>query len=110
MIDRTLDDALLDIDESLMCQQTRARIVKVQGNEIIVNVGKRQGVKLGDEFSLLHLNSFTSDQGKMYSGYNVSSHSVKVSEVFQDSAVAVATNQNLLSNIQINDLAVKREP
>ncbi|REL32140.1 flagella assembly protein FlgT [Thalassotalea euphylliae] len=110
MLDRTLDDALLDIDESLMCQQTRARIVRVEGNEVIVNVGKRQGVKLGDKFSLLHLNSFTSDQGKMYTGYNVSNHMVTVSEVFQDSAVAKTTNQNLLGNIQINDLAVKQDP
>ncbi|NMP33011.1 hypothetical protein HII17_15745 [Thalassotalea sp. M1531] len=107
MLDRTLENAIIDFDESMMCQQTRSRIIKVSGNEVIVNVGKQQGVKLGDEFSLLHLNNFKTDTGKLYSGYNVSPYKVTVTEVFQNSAVATTADKGLLGNIQQDDLAVK---
>ncbi|WP_448213740.1 flagellar assembly protein T N-terminal domain-containing protein [Colwellia sp. MEBiC06753] len=107
MIDSTLEKAIIDIDDNMMCKQTRAKIVKVDGNEIVVNVGKRQGVQIGDEFSLLHMNNFTTDDGKTYSGFNLSSYQVSVTEVFQDSAVAKSTDAGLLGNIQISDLAVK---
>jgi len=107
MLDRTLENAILDFDESMMCEQTRARIVKVAGNEIIVGVGKKQGVKIGDEFTLLHSNTFKSDNGKTYAGFNLSPYKVKVSEVFLDSAVAITPDKGLLGNIQINDLAIK---
>jgi len=109
MISRTLDDAIIDIDESMMCQQTRAKIVKVDGNEVMVNVGKQQGVKLGDEFTLLHLNTYKNDFGKTYAGFNVSPYKVKITEVFQHSAVATTPDKGLLGNIQLNDLAVKSE-
>jgi hypothetical protein len=103
----TLDKMVSDIDENMMCQPTQGRIVQVQGNSLTFNLGKRHGVKVGDEFSLLHLNNFISDDKRSYSGFNISPYKVIVTSVSQDSARATTTEPHILDNIQINDLAVR---
>jgi hypothetical protein len=106
-ISLTLDNMVSDIDENMMCQPTQGRIIQVTGNSLIFNLGKRHGVKIGDEFSLLHLDSFISDDKRTYPGFNISPYKVIVNSVSQDSAHATTTEQHILDNIQINDLAVR---
>lgn len=106
-ISQTLDTMVSDIDENMMCQPTQGRIVQVNGNTLIFNLGKRHGVKIGDEFSLLHFNNFISDDKRSYSGFNISPYKVIVNSVSQDSAHATTTQQHILDNIQIDDLAVR---
>ena len=62
---------------------------------------------LGDEFSLLHLSNTITDSGKTYAGYNVSPYTVKVTQVSEQSSKAIATDEHLLGNIQLADLAVR---
>jgi hypothetical protein len=106
-IEKVLNDVIIDIDESMMCQPTRGKIVQIAGNSLTINLGKRHGVKLGDEFSLLHLNNIITDSGKTYAGFNVSPYKVKVTQVSEQSAHAVANDEHLLGNIQLSDLAVR---
>lgn len=106
-IEHTLNDMILDLDSTMMCQPTRGRIIQVNGNFITVNLGKEHGVKVGDEFSLLHLNNFKSDSGKTYSGFNINPNKVKVTSVYQQSAIATTVEGNLLDNIQLNDVVVR---
>lgn len=108
MLNRVIENTTIDMDESMMCEQTRAKIVKVSGNEIVINVGKNQGVKLNDDFSLLHTNHFKSEQGKVYSGFNISPYKVKVTKLYKNTAIATTPDKSLLGNIQVNDLAVKQ--
>tara|TARA_R110000737_G_scaffold47429_1_gene67423 strand:+ start:5248 stop:6411 length:1164 start_codon:yes stop_codon:yes gene_type:complete len=103
----TLDNMVSDIDENMMCQPTQGRIVQVQGNSLTFNLGKRHGVKIGDEFSLLHLNNFISDDKRSYAGFNISPYKVIVTSVSQESADATTAEQHILDNIQVNDLAVR---
>ncbi|MDO7085086.1 flagellar assembly protein T N-terminal domain-containing protein [Pseudocolwellia sp. AS88] len=107
MINNTLETMISDIDENMMCEPTRGRIVKVDGDTILFNLGENQGVKVGDEFSLLHANNFINDSGKTYSGFNISPYKVKVISTSKESARAITQNKNLLGNIQINDIAVR---
>jgi len=107
MLDRTIESAIIDIDESVMCEQTRAKILEVNGTQVMINLGKQHGVQVGDEFSLLHVNTFKSNIGKTYPNFNVSPFKVKVTVVHQANAIAEASDDRLFSNIQINDLAIK---
>lgn len=107
MIDNTLNTLVKDTDENIMCEPTQAKIVQVSGNKITFNLGKRHGVKVGDEFTLLHKSNFTSEFGITYSGFVVSSYKVKVTSTSMQSAVATTSDSGLLGNIQINDLAVR---
>ena len=107
MITELLAKATMDIDNSIMCLPTRGKILQVKGNEILINLGSRQGVKIGDEFSLLHVNNFVNSQGQTYAGFNVSNYKVKVIQTSQQTAKAITLNHNLLGNIQMNDIVVR---
>jgi len=106
-INQTLSEVITDIDDNMMCQPTRGKIVKVSGNEIVINLGSKHGVKIGDEFSLLHVKNFNSFAGKKYAGFNVSPFTVKITQVSRDSAKAVTPDNQVLDNIQLQDLAVR---
>ncbi len=107
MIDSLIDNIVNDIDENIMCEPSEGKIVQVKGNQVTINLGRHQGVKIGDEFTLLHSSNFTSDIGRSYAGYNISPYKVKVTKVTKQSATAITLDNNLLGNIQINDLAVR---
>ena len=107
MINLLLDNMINDIDDNIMCEPSEGKIIQVKGNQVTINLGRHHGVKIGDEFSLLHSNNFTSAQGRSYSGYNISPYKVKVTKLTKQSATAITLDNNLLGNIQINDLAVR---
>lgn len=107
-IEQTLNDMSTDMDEAMMCQTTKAKIVQVSTNQVKINIGKRNGVQVGDEFSLLHLNNFIANDGKTYAGFNVSDQNIKVTQVSEYSASAISKSGEVLNNIQLNDLAVKQ--
>lgn len=107
MINSMLDTIVSDIDDNVMCEPSEGRILQVKGNQITINLGSHHGVKIGDEFSLLHSSNFTSDLGRSYAGYNISSYKVKVTQITRQTAIATTPDNDLLGNIQINDLAVR---
>lgn len=107
MIDNVLSQIITDIDDNMMCQPTRGKIVQLSGNTIKINLGARHGVKVGDEFSLLHSSNFTTNLGKIYAGYNVSNFKVKITQLTRDSATAVTPDETIIDSIQVNDLAVR---
>ncbi len=106
-INRLLEQAVMDLDESLMCQPSQAKIIHAGETELLLNIGKKHGVKQGDEFSLLHQENFIANNGQQYSGFNVSPYKVKVTKVTQDTATVTTLDDEILGNIQHNDLAVR---
>jgi len=109
MIDNIIEQAIKDIDENIMCEPSRGKIIQVNGNQVTINLGRDHGLKIGDEFSLLHLSHFTSNSGKSYAGFNVSPYKVKVTNLTRQTAVAMTPDGRLFGNIQIDDLAVRYE-
>lgn len=107
MISELLDNMVNDIDENIMCEPSEGKILQVKGNQVVINLGQHHGVKIGDEFSLLHMSNFKNDNGKHYAGYNISPFKVKVTKVTKQSSTAVTLDNGLLGNIQINDLAAR---
>jgi hypothetical protein len=107
MLTYTLDQAVDDLDENIMCEPTSGKIVRVSGNQITLNLGRNNGVKVGDEFTLLHSSNFTANNGHSYAGLNISPYKVKITQVSRQSATATTTDSRLLGNIQVNDLAVR---
>lgn len=107
MLSKTLQEASKDIDEYIMCQPSQATIVRATGNQITINLGKQHGVKLGDEFTVLHTDNFIADNGNRYASLKASQHKVRIVQVNSHSAQAITKNDELLGNIQIGDLAVR---
>lgn len=107
MITKLLEKSTKDIDENVMCEPSKGKILQVNGNQIVINLGRNHGVKIGDEFTLLHSTDFSSNSGKNYSGFNVSPYKVKIIQLTKTTAIAKTPDNNLLGNIQINDFAVR---
>jgi hypothetical protein len=107
MISGLLDKIVNDIDEKIMCEPSEGKILQIKGNQVLINLGRHHGVKMGDEFSLLHISNFKNDNGKHYASYNISPYKVKVTKVTKQSSTAITLDNSLLGNIQINDLAVR---
>jgi hypothetical protein len=107
MITKQLEKATKNIDENVMCEPSKGKILQIDGNQIVINLGRNHGVKIGDEFTLLHSTYFTSNTGKNYSGFNVSPYKVKITQLTKTTAIARTENNSLLGNIQINDFAVR---
>lgn len=109
MIEDILDKVVKDIDENIMCQPSRGKIIQVKGNQITINLGRDHGLKIGDEFSLLHLTQFTNNSGKTYAGFNVSPFKVRVNKLSRQTATASTADGQIFGNIQVDDLAVRFE-
>ncbi len=107
MVENILDKVIKDIDENIMCEPSRGKIIQVEGNQVTINIGRDHGLKIGDEFSLLHLTNFTSNSGKPYAGYNLSPYKVKVTKLSRETATATTPDGRLFGNIQVDDLAVR---
>jgi hypothetical protein len=107
MISALLDNIVNDIDANIMCEPSEGKILQVKGNQIVINLGRHHGVKIGDEFSLLHMSNFKSNNGNYYTSYNISPFKVKVTKVTKQSSTAITLDNGLLGNIQIHDLAVR---
>ena len=108
MVNELVEKAVADIDKNIMCEQSEGKILDVAGNQVVINLGRHHGVKIGDEFSLLHLDNFIADNGKQYIRYNVSPYTVKVTKLTRKSANAITIDNSLLGNIQQNDLAIRK--
>lgn len=106
MTKHIIEQVTTDIDQELMCEPTRAKILSVNGDSVTFNMGSEHGVKVGDEFSLMHIANSETNDGKMQKHFRVSPYKVKVIQLTRTSAVA-STQNELIGNIQINDIAVK---
>ena len=109
MLDGIIDNVIRDIDENIMCEPSRGKIIRVEGNQVTLNLGRDHGLKIGDEFNLLHSTTFTTNSGKPYSGFNVSPFKVKITSLSRQTAIAITPDGRLFGNIQINDIAVRYE-
>ncbi|TYK65566.1 flagellar assembly protein T N-terminal domain-containing protein [Colwellia echini] len=109
MVSGILGKVIKDIDENIMCEPSKGKILKVAGNEVIIDLGRDNGLKIGDEFSLLHLTHFTANTGKAYTGFSVSPYKVKVIKLSGDTATAITPDGQLFGNIQVEDIAIRYE-
>jgi hypothetical protein len=107
MIGNLLSKVTADIDENVMCEPSKGKILQVSGNQITFNLGRNHGVKIGDEFTLLHSTQFTGNTGNKYNGFNVSPYKVKVTQLTRTTAIAQTSDNTLFGNIQIDDLVVR---
>lgn len=107
MLDGLITNIAKDIDENIMCEPSQGVVLKVNGNQVTINLGRSHGLKVGDEFTILHLTHFTNNLGKSYTGYNVSPTKVKVNKLTRETAIAVSSDGQLFDNVQVDDLVVR---
>ncbi|WP_028771676.1 flagellar assembly protein FlgT [Shewanella waksmanii] len=107
-IENILVQASEDIDKILNCRPLLGQIVAKQHDRIIINLGRRHGIKVGDEFQLVLQQNMPDRLDKMRAIAGQSRTSISIDQVTEESATALLQGQNASLNIQINDLAIKQ--
>jgi len=102
----TLDQANIDIAQSLQCLMPRARIIAVDGNKIQINLGRKNGLKRGTLMDLSYSSNFKDQFGIERSSFTISKQEMKVIQVHETSAVLSSVDDFPLTNIQIDDIAI----
>jgi hypothetical protein len=105
MVDRLLSSVVNDLDGATLCEPSKAKVVKVDQKEIVIDLGRAHGVKIGDEFTLVYSKNYYHANGEHFSDYHISDYKVKVIKLTQNTATVMS--HQLTGNIQINDLAIR---
>ncbi|ABV37700.1 conserved hypothetical protein [Shewanella sediminis HAW-EB3] len=106
-IDKVLAQAIEDIDTSLSCRPILGQVVAKQHDRLIINLGRRHGIHVGDSFQLILQQNFPDRFDKMRAVAGKSRATVEIDQVTEDTATAVLVGQKASFNVQINDIAIK---
>jgi len=106
-IDKVLAQAIEDIDTSLSCRPILGQIVARQHDRLIINLGRRHGIQVGDSFQLILQQNFSDRFDKMRAVAGKSRATIKIDQVTEDTATGVLIDQEATFNVQINDIAIK---
>ncbi len=105
-ISAQLNRAVQDLQLKLQCTNPIARIMRIDGDNYHINLGKRNGIKTGDHFYIEQRADFTDGFGRDRTIRNPTTGMMEVKRVYEDNAVMMPLNRYAPGNIQINDLAV----
>ena len=101
-----LQEAVQDLVAQLSCAPVTARVVSQNERGPYINLGRRNGVRLGDQFRIQHDADFIDPYGKARMLRNPADGLFEVVQVFEDGAIISSQNKYSPFNIQIGDLAV----
>lgn len=107
-IKRNIQDAVQQLDEVISCLPAYGRVLNVQNQQLRINIGESSGVKQGDILTLLQLQQFNDPKGQLHFQYQIHPVKVKVTQIFNDSAVAESADGTMLANIQPNDFVARQ--
>ncbi|WP_076410867.1 flagellar assembly protein FlgT [Shewanella sp. UCD-KL12] len=106
-IDKIIVNAIEDIDSTLNCRPILGQVVAKQHDRVILNLGRRHGIKVGDDFQLILQQNMPDRFDKMRAVAGKSKANIIIDQVTEKTATAVLVDKNASYNVQINDLAIK---
>lgn len=99
--------AVEDVSTAIQCIAPTAHIIKVEGDDVIINIGKTSGVAIGQEYNVSHISSIRDREGNLHSNIEGKSKVYTVSEVYPNAAKLRPKNINDgVINIQLDDIVV----
>ena len=99
--------ATRDLDSTLNCRPLLGQVVSRQADRIILNLGRKHGIRVGDKFQVVLQQNLPDRLNEMRAVATKSRATVKIEQVSEESATAVLVDQNAAYNVQINDIALK---
>ncbi|MCG9729236.1 flagellar assembly protein FlgT [Shewanella sp. Isolate13] len=106
-IDLVLAEVSHDIDNTLNCRPLLGQVVSRQVDRIIINLGRRHGIRVGDTLQLVLQQNIPDRLDNMRAVAGKSKATITIDQVTEESATAVLDGIAASLNIQINDLAIK---
>jgi hypothetical protein len=100
-----LSDARNDIMANMTCQDLQSKIVSVQdGEKVQLNIGRAQGVSIGQEYRISYRSDVLDDNANLLTNFVISPYRVKITKVYENSAIAESLDADFMSNVQANDI------
>ncbi|GAA0299767.1 flagellar assembly protein FlgT [Psychrosphaera haliotis] len=104
-IERNLTDMRDDILGQLSCQQLQSKILAIQeGKQIQLNIGRGQGVFIGQEYRVSYRADIIDNSGNLLTNFVISPYRVRITKVYENSAIAESLDKDFMSNVQVNDV------
>lgn len=101
----TISSAVIDINDVLSCQQSLPQIIDKTSGQLVINIGQKHGVKIGDEFEMADRRLLPGTNGKSYSSFTVEeSRPLRVIEVNSHSALLTSDSASVLNDGEIHNL------
>ncbi|MGX9461041.1 flagellar assembly protein FlgT [Shewanella sp. A14] len=102
-----LQQSVMSLDQQLNCRPLLGQIVARQGDRIIINLGRKNGVKMGDKFQIVLQKNIPDRFNAMRAIATKSRANVVIEQVTEDSSTAIFDGIDSADNIQVNDIAIK---
>lgn len=101
-----------DLNTAISCLKTTGKILMVDSDRLVVNLGQSHGLEVGQVLSLLHRSDLTSANGIQFAHHIQTIEQVVIEQVNAQNAIARNISTRPLSNIQINDIVqvIVKEP
>lgn len=106
-IDLVLAKVSHDIDSALNCRPLLGQVVSRQADRIIINLGRRHGIQVGDKLQLVLQQNMPDRLDNMRAVAGKSKATITIDQVTEESATAILDGIAASLNIQINDLTIK---
>jgi len=107
-IKQILQQVAQELDETVSCIPAYGRIIQAQNETISVDIGKMDGVKMGDRLQIFQMQQYFDSMGKPVYQYKIHPIEVEVFQVFARNAQLRPIGNQPLANIQANDYVVRR--
>ncbi|MDD8058655.1 flagellar assembly protein FlgT [Shewanella metallivivens] len=106
-ISEIFQTSVLNLDQQLNCRPLLGQIVARQGDRIIINLGRKNGVKMGDKFQVVLQKNIPDRLNTMRPIATKSRANIVIDQVSEDSATSIFDGIDSADNIQVNDIAIK---
>ncbi|WP_373292768.1 flagellar assembly protein FlgT [Shewanella algicola] len=106
-ISEVFQTSVLNLDKQLNCRPLLGQIIARQGDRIIINLGRKNGVKMGDKFQVVLQKNIPDRLNTMRPIASKSRANIVIDQVSEDSATAIFNGIDGADNIQVNDIAIK---
>jgi len=101
-----------DLQAFMACLPTQGKIMHLENSKIVINLGKAHGLKEGQILSIAHRNYLTDAAGNVMPHKITTLNTIRVEQLYQQSAIAVSIDDTPLAGVQINDIVdvISQEP
>ncbi|KAA1160192.1 flagellar biosynthesis protein FlgT [Pseudoalteromonas fuliginea] len=93
-----------DIQATMACLPTQGKIMHIENSKIVINLGKAHGLQKGQLLSIAHHNYLTDAAGNVMPHKVTTLNTIRVEQLYQQTAVAVSIDDKPLPGVQINDV------
>ncbi|WP_108947220.1 flagellar assembly protein FlgT [Shewanella halifaxensis] len=107
VIDQVLAQVSQDIDTTLSCRPLLGQVVSKQADRIIINIGRKNGIRVGDKLQLVLQQNMPDRLDNMRVVAGKSKATITIDQVSEESATALLEGIAGSLNVQLSDLAIK---